>query len=89
MNKNEFIEKAKDLPDEWFEDFELEEDKVVNKSVKTLKSQLDEASAKGVEKDAEIQRLKAEHIRVLNNGAPLPVGEQEDPFVSLFKNIIK
>lgn len=86
MNKEQFEQLSEEVKTTFFDEFEIEEGKPVHKEVKSLKEQLAESITKNSEKDAEIDRLKAEHIKVLKEGQPMPVGDEEDPFVTLFKN---
>lgn len=86
MNKEQFEQLSDEAKVTLFDEFELEEGKPVHKEAKSLKEQLAESITKNSEKDAEIERLKAGHIKVLKEGQPMPVGDEEDPFVALFKN---
>ena len=86
MNKEQFEQLSEEEKTSLFDAFDLEEGKPVHKEAKSLKEQLAESQAKHSEKDAEIERLKAGHIKVLKDGKPMPVGDEEDPFVALFKN---
>ena len=89
MTKEQFEALTDEQKSEVYAGYELNEGKLVNSAVIKAQTDLEDMTKKFTAEQAAHNELKTAHNRILTNGAPMPDGgQEEDAFVSLFKNII-